>query len=181
MASSEFFIQKSCLNYLIFRCSPIIGRSQNYNDPKWIEILDRNNYLNNKIVCDTKVHTGFIDIWTIASILEEAIDQNITNRLFQLSSSNIMNRYDFSQKYLEVTKGNQALLSKGDWNFPRLDNQATTQNDGEDNFYRLDISNARSTFKTKLPTIEQSIKRINDSYSGAIGSSTIKATGVTFI
>jgi dTDP-4-dehydrorhamnose reductase len=181
MASSEFFIQKSCLNYLIFRCSPIIGRSYNHNDSTWTEVLDRHNYLNKKIVCDTKVHTGFIDVWSVASILEEAIDQNITNRLFQLSSTDIMNRYEFSKKYLEIVKGNQSLLSKGDWRFPKLDNQAKRQNTNEENFYRMDISNARSTFKTKLPTIEESIKNTNKSYSGAIGSSTIKATGVTFI
>ena len=181
MASSEFFIQKSCLNYIIFRCSPIIGRSNNARDLKWTEVLDRYNYLNKKIVCDTKVYTGFVDVWTIAGILDEAIEKNITNRLFQLSSTDVMNRYEFSKKYLEIIKGNQSLLSKGDWQFPKLDNQATRQNTNEENFYRLDISNAQSSFKTKLPSVEQAILRLNQEYSGAIGASGMKATGVTFI
>lgn len=181
MASSEFYIQKSCLNYIIFRCSPIIGRSYRYNDLKWVEVLDRYNYLNKKIVCDTKVYTGFIDVWTIVDILEEAIEMNITNRLFQLSSRNVMNYYEFSKKYLEVIKGNQALLSKGDWKFPKLDNQVTRQNNNEEAYFRLDISNAQNTFKSKLPSIEECINRLDQKYSGAIEGGRSKSSGVTFI
>ncbi|MEX1098948.1 MAG: sugar nucleotide-binding protein, partial [Bacteriovoracaceae bacterium] len=44
VASSEFFIQKSCLNYLIFRCSPIMGRSYNPYDLTWLETIERLEY-----------------------------------------------------------------------------------------------------------------------------------------
>ena len=118
IASSEFYIQKSCLNYIIFRCAPIFGRSYNTNDLNWFEVLERNNFLNKKISCDTKVYTGFIDVWTVGKILKLAIEENITNRLFQISSSDIMNRYDFAKLYMDIFKGNTSILSKGDWKFP---------------------------------------------------------------
>ena len=41
MASSEFYVQKSCLNYIIFRCSPLIGRGYQFHDSNWVETLDR--------------------------------------------------------------------------------------------------------------------------------------------
>ena len=181
MASSEFYIQKSCLNYIIFRCCPIIGRTYNYKDSNWVEVLDRLNYEGKKIICDTKVYTGFIDIWTVVAVLEEAIERNITNRLFQLSSVDLMNKYEFSKKYLEVIKGNQSLLSKGDWKFPLNDNQAARQNIGDECFFRLDISNARQSFKTKFPTIESAINRLSDFYSKDSSSSRNIEVGVTFI
>lgn len=181
MASSEFYIQKSCLNYIIFRCSPIIGRSYHYQDSNWIETLDRLNFLNEKIVCDTKVYTGFIDVWTLASVVDEAIEMNITNRLFQLSSTDIMNRYEFSKLYLEKIQGNQGLLSKGDWSFPILDTQAARQHLGEEHIYRLDVENAQKVFKTPILTIEKNIQKLNEMYSGALGNSKKKNTGVTFI
>jgi dTDP-4-dehydrorhamnose reductase len=182
IASSEFYIQKSCLNYIIFRCCPIIGRSYNVNQLNWLEVLERNNFLNQKIVCDTKVHTGFIDVWTIASLLKLAIDKNITNRLFQVSSSDLMNRFEFASMYMDIFGGNTALLSKGDWRFPRTENQIALQGLGEDLYFRMDLNNVESTFQMDMPSIEDVIRKIYDKLSGSYGSkSKNKSAGVTFI
>ena len=136
MASSEFYVQKSCLNYLIFRCAPIVGRSYNKNSLNWLEVLERCNFLNEKIGCDDKVYTGYIDIWTLADVLKTAIESQVTNRLFQVASTDIMTRYEFSKKYLEVFHGNTGLLSKTDWKFPRTENQLALQNLGENLFFQ---------------------------------------------
>lgn len=182
IASSEFYIQKSCLNYLIFRCSPIIGRSYNIHDLNWMEVLEKNNFLNEKIVCDTKVYTGFLDVWTVAEILKLAIEENATNRLFQLSSSDLMNRYEFAQKYMEIFGGNTALLSKGDWKFPRTENQIALQGLGEELYFRMDTANIENTFKIAMPSIEEIIKKAHTKLSGTYGAkSKNKSSGITFI
>jgi dTDP-4-dehydrorhamnose reductase len=182
IASSEFYIQKSCLNYVIFRCCPIIGRSYNINDLNWIEVLEKNNFTNEKIVCDTKTYTGFIDIWTVANILKLAIESNATNRLFQVSSSDLMNRYEFAHKYMELFGGNTALLSKGDWKFPRTENQIALQGLGEELFFRMDTHNLESTFKISMPSVEDSLKIAYEKLSGTYGAKNkVKSSGITFI
>jgi dTDP-4-dehydrorhamnose reductase len=181
MASSEFYIQKSCLNYIIFRCSPLIGRSYQFHSSNWVETLDRLTYQNKKILCDTKIHTGYLDVLTLASIVDEAIDKNITNRLFQISSTDIMNKFDFSSIYLESIQGNQSLLSKSDWDFPKLDNQVTKQQTVEESYYRMDLENAMDTFATPLLSAKDSLKKVLNQYSGAIGSAKKKSSGVSFI
>lgn len=182
IASSEFYIQKSCLNYVIFRCCPIFGRSFNINDLNWMEVLEKNSFLNKKITCDTKVYTGFVDIWFIAELLKTAIEANATNRLFQISSSDLMNRYEFAQKYMEIFGGNTALLSKGDWKFPRTENQIALQGLGEELYFRMDTNNAESTFKIDMPSIEDTLKKAHTKLSGTYGSKTKeKSSGITFI
>lgn len=182
IASSEFYIQKSCLNYIIFRCAPVFGRSYNSNDLNWFEVLEKNNFLNEKIICDTKVYSGFIDVWTLGELLKEAIEKNITNRLFQVSTSDIMNRYEFSQKYMEVFKGNTSVLTKGDWSFPRTENQISLQNIGDELYFKMDLENIESVFSTKMPTIEESLNKTKKKLSGSISSKNqLKSVGVSFI
>jgi dTDP-4-dehydrorhamnose reductase len=181
VASSEFYIQKSCLNYIIFRCAPIYGRSYNKNSLNWLEVLERNNFLNEKITCDNKVYTGFIDVWSVAEVLKEAIETNVTNRLFQISSSDVMTRYEFASKYMEIFKGNTSVLSKGDWSFPRTENQIALQGLGEELYFRMDYENVENLFKLKMPTIEQSLQKTSDLFSGSISSKKAKDIGVTFI
>jgi dTDP-4-dehydrorhamnose reductase len=181
VASSEFYIQKSCLNYIIFRCAPIFGRSYNKNSLTWLEVLERNNFLNEKVICDNKIYTGFIDVLSVAEILKLAIETNVTNRLFQLSSSDVMNRYEFAQKYMEVFQGNTSVLSKGDGSFPRTENQIALQGLGEELYFRMDLNNVESLFDIEMPTIEESLRKTSDLQSGSIGSKKTKSIGVTFI
>jgi dTDP-4-dehydrorhamnose reductase len=182
IASSEFYIQKSCLNYLIFRCAPIVGRSYNKNALNWFEVLEKNDFQNKKIICDTKVYTGFLDVWTVAEILKFSIEKNITNRLFQLSSKDIMNRYEFATKYMEIFGGNLALLSKGDWSFPRTENRIALNALGEELFFKLDVSNVESTLNVVMPSISELLTKISNKLSGKFsGKNKTKTTGISFI
>jgi dTDP-4-dehydrorhamnose reductase len=181
VASSEFYIQKSCLNYIIFRCAPIFGRSYNKNSLTWLEVLEKNSFLNEKITCDTKVYTGFLDVASVVDILIKAIETNVTNRLFQLSSADIMNRYEFAQKYMEIFQGNTSVLSKGDWSFPRTENKVSLQGLGEELYFRMDLENVESLFNIEMPTIEESLQKTSDLQSGSISAKKTKSVGVTFI
>ena len=184
VASSEFYIQKSCLNYIIFRCAPIFGRSYNKDDLNWMEVLERNSFLNQKIICDNKVYTGYLDIDTVVEVLKLAIEHNITNRLFQVCSTNVMTRYQFSELFLQIFGGNTGLLQKGDWNFPRTENQLALQSLGDELYFQMDIYNLEEEFDIRLPSIEKTIQRTKQKLSSenVKGKKQVaKNTGITFI
>lgn len=182
IASSEFYIQKSCLNYIIFRCAPIFGRSYNPMDLKFVEALERLEYQNHRISCDDKIYTGYLDVYTVADILKRAIEKNTTNRLFQLTTSDVMTRYEFAKIYLEKFGGNSGLLAKGDWHFPRTENLLAVQTLGEELSFRLDTMNVENEFQIKIPSIEQSIEQYKKHIEGRIQTKgKVQTTGVSFI
>lgn len=181
VASSEFYIQKSCLNYIIFRCAPIFGRGYNPQDMTFVEAIDRNEFLGQKVVCDNKVYTGFVDVYSIAEIFTIAIENNTTNRLFQISSSDTMTRYDFAKLYIELLGGNTGVLSKSDWKFPRTENQLALQNLGEEMHFTLDTSNIEYEFNLRMKTVEESIQNYKSKLEGSMRGKKAQATGVTFI
>lgn len=181
VASAEFYIQKSCLNYIIFRCSPIFGRSYNASDLKWAEVIERNDFLSEKIVCDSKVYSGFINAYFIAELLIKAIEKNVTNKLLHVSSKDMMNRYDFAKTYLEVFGGNTGLLSKGDWKFPRTENRIGLQSVGEELFFEMDTTNIEEELEIQMPTIEETLRAYKSRLEGSVQIKKNKDVGITFI
>ena len=181
LASAEFYIQKSCLNYIIFRCCPLFGRSLNPMDIKFIEAIERREVLGERIVCDNKVTTGFLDMKTIATILKASIEKNITNRLFQLDSKSHATRYEFAQMYFDVFGGNSSLLVKGDWKFPQTENQLATQNLGDELCFRMFTGNIESELEISLPTIEESLKQFRQTLFGGVRFKKKENTGISFI
>lgn len=181
VASSEFYIQKSCLNYIIFRCCPIYGRSYNPNDLKWIEAIERNEFLGKKIVCDTKVHSGFIDVYTISELLKRAIEINVTNRLLHVTTKDTMTRFEFAKKYLEAFAGNTSLLNKGDWKFPQTENVVALQNIGEEIHFDLDTFNIEDEFEIEMPSIEDTLSKYKDKIEGSVKTKKQASAGITFI
>ena len=181
VAAAEFFIQRSCLNYIIFRCCPIFGRSYNYRDLKWTEVIEKHEFEGKKIICDTKVYTGFMDVCSLAEYVDKGIELDITNKLIQVSSSDLMNRYEFAKTYLEIFGGNTGILSKGDWEFPRTENQIALQNMSDELKFSMDIFNIQKEFEVTMPTIEQSIQRYKKSLEGSIKASKRGSGGVQFI
>ncbi len=181
LASAEFYIQKSCLNYIIFRCCPLFGRSLNPMDIKFIEAIERSEVLGERIVCDNKVTTGFLDMKTIANILKASIEKNITNRLFQLDSKSHATRYEFAQLYFDVFGGNSSLLVKGDWKFPQTENQLATQSLGDELCFRMFTGNIESELEISLPTIEESLKQFRQTLYGGVSFKKKENTGISFI
>lgn len=180
-ASAEFYIQKSCLNYVIFRCAPIFGRSLNPNDLTFVEAIEREEFRGNKVSCDNKVHTGFVDVNTICETLTKAIEKNVTNRLLQISSKDIMTHYDFAKLFLEKVGGNTAVLSKGDWKFPRTENLLALQSVGEEMKFHMDIFNAQAELKIKFDSVDGMIENYLMGIRGLISTKAKASGNVTFI
>ncbi len=166
MASSEFYVQKSCLNYLIFRCCPIVGLSQNPNQITFLERLNYYYFQEKEILCDDKVKTGFLDIWTLADIVKKCIEEEFVNRLFQVSSQDMMTHYNFADTYFDIIKRNKSLLNKGDWTFPIAKSLLTERVTGNQFEFSMDVSNIEDSLKMKLPTVKQSIQNIKRKLKG---------------
>lgn len=181
-AAAEFYVQKTSLNYLIFRCSKLYGRSINPMRPSFFEVIQRKLKAGQNILLDSSVNVGFIDIYFLAMIIKMCIEKGVVNRLFQISSQNIMSYYDFAKKYCETFKEPTDLLVKGKWSYPILVNQAAVNRKDELNF-KLDLSNIESYLNITLPTIEESLAMTFKRFGGNTDAkkNSKKGDGINFI
>jgi len=154
LASSEFYLQKSSLNYLILRCCKLYGRGLNPLRPTHFELMQRNLKENISSQFDDFVNMGFLDIYYLGMVLKMCIDKNITNRLVHFSSQDTMTQYEFAKKYAEIFNDSDSLISKGKWILPAMKGHSH----GEKPNYKLDVLNVEGLLKIKMPTIEESIQ-----------------------
>ncbi len=156
-AAAEFYLQKTSLNYLIFRCCRLYGRAINPTRPTWFENLQRALANNKAAQMDAFIHTGFLDIFYLGMLIKMSFDSGVTNRLFQVSSSDIGSLYDFCLHYSEVFDVAKDRFSKGRWSFP-YSKSATTSQVGEQMYFKLDTSNIEGFLNVNLPSIKESLQ-----------------------
>jgi dTDP-4-dehydrorhamnose reductase len=156
LSASEFYVQRSCLNYLIFRSSVLYGRSHNALHENWFEILQRNFFQNIPISADDSVKTGFLDIMILGKILIAALEANVSNRLFHISSSDWMTRYEFASLYAKIFKKDANLVQRVNIPFPA--EQTHNKKDGHNYSFKLDTSNIAEFLGAKLPSVEESLQ-----------------------
>lgn len=154
LSSTEFYIQRSCLNYLILRCCPLYGRSFNPNHITWFESLQSSFAKGEPILADDSVKTGFLDVQIMVRILKATLANNITNRLLHVSSKDFMTRYEFALLYAKTFKKDEALVQRVTGKFPADKNKDENQS----YFYRLDTSNIEEFLNAKMPKIEESLQ-----------------------
>ncbi|NOT79530.1 MAG: sugar nucleotide-binding protein [Bacteriovoracaceae bacterium] len=182
-ASSEFYLQKSSLNYLIVRCSKVYGRGVSALRNTWFEQLQKNLKNNQSAIYDDFVHQGFIDIYYLGMVLKMCIDKNVANRLIHFSSQDTMTHYEFAKAYTEVFNESDGLLNKGKWALPILKSSSIERVD-EHLHYKLDVLNIEGLLKIKMPTIRESLEftfRRLDGVKSVNKSVTNKGDGVSYI
>lgn len=157
LASSEFYVQKSCLNYIIFRCAPLFGKSYHPKRRNWIESIERSVVKGLVAGVDDQIEHGYMDPSILANIIHLAIEKNVTNRLFQISSQDTMSRYDFARRYIKSHGLDENLVGRAQWNFP-LD-ESSSRGRAKDYFkYKMSVRNAEEYFQIKLPSVDELIK-----------------------
>ena len=154
----EFYLQKTGLNYTIFRVCRMYGAGINPCRLNWIEYLQEKFGSNKSVECDDHVYLGFLDIHYLAMILRLCFRENVTNRLFQISSSDVCTHYRFAQKYCNIFEHSklEPLLQKGRWSVPIVEDSPGTS-DGN-MYYALDLSNIEAFLSIKMPSIEESLE-----------------------
>ncbi len=181
-ASSEFYLQKSSLNYLIIRCCRIYGRGMNPIRNSYFDEMQRRIKLNQSSVYDDFVHTGFVDVNYLAMVLKICFERNVSNRVLQFSSQDMMTSYEFAKCYAEVFGEGEGLINKGKWYFPIL-KTASLNRSSEHHYFKMDILNIEGILRLKLPTIQESLQFTYRRFKGAdkTKSTTKKGEGISFI
>ena len=156
-ASSEFYLQKSSLNYLIIRCSKLYGRGASPLKDSWFEQLQRNIKTNQTANYDDFIKLGFLDVYYLGMVLKMCIDKNVSNRLVQFSSQDTMTHYEFANTYAKVFHESTSLINKGKWNIPILKNASIDRVDDHLHF-KMDVMNLEGLLKIKMPTIKESLE-----------------------
>lgn len=155
LSSAEFYVQRSCLDYLILRCGSLYGRSYRMEHPNWFEFLERSLARGEKFTADDSIKTGFLDVQIIARVLKEALKANITNRLLHVSSSDFMSRYEFARNYARIFKMDEGLVSKATIPFPL--ERKPGKDAVQDLTFNLNVANIEEFLGTKMPTISDSL------------------------
>jgi dTDP-4-dehydrorhamnose reductase len=160
LSSTEFYIQRSCLNYLVLRCSPLYGRSYGPRHPNWFEFIQSSLVQNVSLLADDKVTTGFLDIAIMGKLLKSFMDSGVSNRLFQVSSRDHLTRYEFARLVAKVFKKDDNLIQRSSIPFPVEAGRAADSGMGSSSqqFFKMDSFNIEEFLKIKMPTIEESLQ-----------------------
>lgn len=155
LSSIEFHIQRSSQNYLILRCCSLYGRGYEVNNSNWFEELEGGYLKEAPMEVDDKVVLGFLDVKILARILMLLLDSNIQNRLFNISSSDYMTRFEFSQIYGAIFKQDINFIKKFLAEFPF---DKTKNFDPTSTHFRLDVKNIETLIGTAMPTVKESLE-----------------------
>jgi dTDP-4-dehydrorhamnose reductase len=183
IASTEFYVQKSCLNYLILRSCPLFGRSFHPLGRTFFELLEHYFSHNMNIPCDSRVHTGFLDVVYFAEVLKKCLDLNVTNRLLQVSTTDTMTRFEFALAYAKAFKQNESLVTKFNWPYPFDSKNVSAYRTDGDLFFSLNTANIEGLLKLKMPTIEESLSSMYTRLTKSTKQTKTmkKNTGISFI
>ncbi|MBF0311830.1 MAG: sugar nucleotide-binding protein [Oligoflexia bacterium] len=167
-ASAEFFIQKTCLNYLILRSSTLYGRSVNPRQFTNFEMIQKKMEKEESFSCDSNIYGGFLDVLYLAQIIKLAIDGDVTNRLFQISSADVGTYFDYATYYAKIFRTNASLAMKGRWHYREIRSEFNDEITGGKRYFQLSNDNVENFFGISMPTIEESMyftySRLGGSY-----------------
>ncbi len=153
LSSTEFYVQRSCLNYLILRCGILYGRSFSSAHGNWFEYLEKSLARGEKFTADDSVKSGFLDVQIVGKILKKALIDNVTNRLMHVSSGDSMTRFHFARAYAKFFRFDESLVQSKMMNFPT----ERKGKEGQEYSFRLNTNNMEEFLGTKMPTIEESL------------------------
>ena len=177
--TTELFLQKNILDFLIFRTCRLYGRGMQPFRPNFFERFEYNSSQKKITHCDDNVVMGFIDVCYLAMILKLCLKNNIHNRILHISSKDFMTTYEFFKKYCDIFSISENYISKTKSFFPHV----TLYNKIQENFfYKLDGSNVERIFNVSIPTIEESLKFTFKRFHGESGvDKDVKSEKISFI
>ncbi len=166
LASSEFYVQKSCLNYVIFRCCPLYGRSAHPTRRNWWEALEGQVSKGIPSAWDDHVLHGHLDVQLVGRLVRTAIQENVTNRLLHVSSRDVMSRHDFARLYCRVFDKDENLVTRGQWDFPVAEGAMRMGKALTRYHFRMETKNAEEYFNVRFPSVEESLESTKKRLAG---------------
>lgn len=169
LSSTEFYIQRSCLNYLVLRCSPMYGRGYGPKHPNWFETVQAALVQNHPVVADDTVMTGFLDVMIVGRILKTFLKTNVTNRLFHVSSRDQLTRYEFARLIAKTFKKDENLIQRTSVGLPiETSGKMASKAPAGNYYFRMDTFNAEDFLGLKMPSVEESLQLTHKRLSGQI-------------
>jgi dTDP-4-dehydrorhamnose reductase len=151
VSTTEFYIQRSSLYYLILRCCPLLGRSYS-GRPNWFEVMQSNFARGNPTLADDSVLTGYLDVNVLARALKSLIEMEVHNRLIHISSSDTLTRYQLALNYAKLFKKDRALVHKVAGTFP-LESRGKLGK-AQNIHFQLDTGNLEQLLGVPMPSTE---------------------------
>jgi len=155
ISASEFYVQRSSVNYLVLRTCPLYGIGYGKNVKNIFEKILYNIKKEENLELDHVAKTGFLDVMIFAKMLENILDNKITNRLIQVSSKNVMSYFDFATKVANVFKLDERFLIRSSESFFNSVNK-NKKNQAEF-LFQMDVSNLEEIINAEVPTIDESL------------------------
>lgn len=164
-ASAEYYLQKTSVNYLIFRCCSLYGRSLNPFRTTWFEMIQGGIANFENISSDHHVRMGFLDVFYAAMAMRVCFEKDIGGRLFHISSSDCLTHYEFAKLYCQVFRESDEQVIKSYWKFPLMHFKIPSSSH-KNNRYHLDASYVENILGVKLPSIKESLELTRERFSG---------------
>ena len=163
-SAGEFYLEKNSLDYLIFRCCQLYGRSLLTWRPNFFEYVQQNFIKGNEINCDNLLSYGHLDVNYLGMIIELAINKNLRNLLLQVCSKDISTFYKFAESYCKTFGENPNLLKKGRWDFPTF--SETEKLKDRERSFKMVVENLENYLNISVPTIEESLRYTFERFVG---------------
>ena len=154
-AVSEFYIQKSPLNCLVFRCCRLYGRAINPMTPSgFFEMVERSVDLGEKAGYDDDLLAGFLDVHYLGMVMKMCFDGGIVNRLLHVSSKDAATHLGFVRAYCDVFERSGDNAAGIKWPFPVIKNQEAPKVPS----FRLNVANAEGFLDIRFPSVRESLE-----------------------
>jgi dTDP-4-dehydrorhamnose reductase len=173
LSEMEFVIQRSFQNYLIIRTAHLYGRSILYDHPMLLEKLERDINESKSMAIDNKVGCGFLDVDYLALVIDLALDNNSCNKMWQLSSKDIMTNFEFANLYAKIFYNMESFGKKGVWPFPFKSIFVANKVSREINhIFHMSVANLENSLGISCPTIQESLEYTFKKFAGKDGPKT---------
>ena len=124
LASAEFYIQKSYLNYVIIRLPHVFGHSSCAKNETYFEKIQKAIIKKEEYLTEDNALYGHLSVNDFLLLVDECIEKKLTNLLMNFSSKDSMSFYDFAKLYCEIYKEKEDFISKKSKKLPQLNNIA---------------------------------------------------------
>ena len=180
-AAAEFYIQKNSLNCLVFRCCQLYGRSINPSTrASFFERLQWEADRGEQMSYDTRLKSGFLDVYYLGMAMEICFERKVMNRLLHISSTDCITHYDFVMEYCRIFGYSTSNVVKAKWPFPVAPNESSPKHLA----FKLDVANVERFLNIELPSTRESLELTRRRFKGKAASRSVSSTkggGITYI
>lgn len=164
LASSEFFIQKSYLNYTIIRVPKIYGPGASPINENYFEKIQKAIITGANYEAENHSYHGHLNVKDFINVVKQCIRNKITNATMNFSSSDSMTSFEFAKLYTEVFGEKDEFLAKSTKKLPELSSISNQRLRDNKFVFEMNCENACELLEIKQKTIRESLIDYKNSF-----------------